>query len=79
MEGKLSETVVSPLDLCITMKVLPRIQGGGALVRQVLEGMKALVTPDADAATNTEFAQTLKRVDLMLTRLAETGFTSYWM
>jgi hypothetical protein len=41
--------------------------------------MKALVTPDADAATNTEFAQTLKRVDLMLTRLAETGFTSYWM
>jgi dynein-related subfamily AAA family protein len=73
------ETVVSPLDLCITMKVLPRIQGGGALVRQVLEGMKALVAPDADTATNAEFAQTLKRVDLMLTRLAETGFTSYWM
>jgi hypothetical protein len=73
------ETVVSPLDLCITMKVLPRIQGGGALVRQVLEGLKAWVAPDADAATNTEFPQTLKRIDLMLTRLAETGFTSYWM
>jgi AAA domain (dynein-related subfamily) len=72
-------TVVSPLDLCITMKILPRIQGGGALIRQVLEGMKALVAPDTDVATNTEFAQTLKRVDLMLTRLAETGFTSYWM
>lgn len=78
------ETVVSPLDLCITMKVLPRIQGGGALVRQVLEGLKAWVAPDAGATANAttanaEFAQTLKRVDLMLTRLAETGFTSYWM
>lgn len=73
------ETVVSPLDLCITMKILPRIQGGGALVRQVLEGMKTWVVPDADAATNTEYPQTLERVDLMLTRLAETGFTSYWM
>jgi MoxR-like ATPase len=73
------ETVVSPLDLCITMKVLPRIQGGGALVRQVLEGLRVWIAPDADAAANTEFAQTLKRVDLMLTRLAETGFTSYWM
>ena len=73
------ETVVSPLDLCITMKVLPRIQGGGALVRQVLEGMKAWAVPDPDASTNTDFPQTLKRVDLMLTRLAETGFTSYWI
>jgi hypothetical protein len=72
-------TVVSPLDLCITMKVLPRVQGGGALVRQVLQGMKAWVAPDVDAAAKTEFAQTLKRVELMLTRLAETGFTSYWM
>jgi hypothetical protein len=72
-------TVVSPLDLCFTMKVLPRVQGGGALVRQVLEGMKAWAAPDPDAAAKTAFAQTLKRVDLMLTRLAETGFTSYWM
>jgi len=71
------ETAVLPLDLCITMKVLPRIQGGGALVRQVLEGMKAWAASDPGA--NTEFPQTLKRVDLMLTRLAETGFTSYWM
>jgi hypothetical protein len=73
------ETVVSPLDLCLTMKVLPRIQGGGALVRQVLDGLKDWIAPDADAATNTKFPQTLKRVDLMLTRLAETGFTSYWI
>jgi hypothetical protein len=72
-------TVVSPLDLCITMKVLPRIQGGGALVLQVLKGLKAWIAPDTEAAANTEFPQTLKRVDLMLTRLAETGFTSYWI
>lgn len=72
-------TVVSPLDLCLTMKVLPRIQGGDALVRQVLQGLRTWAASGTGAAVSSPFARTLKRVDLMVTRLTETGFTSYWL
>lgn len=77
---------VNPLDLAIAMKVLPRIQGGGVIIRKVLEGLKAWATPTrgptADSSPEGEtigFPFCADRIELMLRRLSDAGFTSYWL
>ncbi|WP_051288670.1 AAA family ATPase [Mycobacterium sp. URHD0025] len=77
------ESVIAPLDLCLSMKVLPRLQGGGALLRDVLEDLKGWTSAKNDDESDSEgpsgFRRTRERVELMQERLAQTGFTSYWV
>ena len=77
---------VAPLDLAIAMKVLPRIQGSGGTIRKVLEELQALAAPNPAQAENqpgkgenTGFPFCAARLDLMLRRLRESGFTNYWL
>jgi len=76
---------VDPLDLAITMKVLPRVQGGGPTIRGVLTDLLDWANGGTDAAgsptaaTGTAFPMSADRISLMLDRLADTGFTSYWL
>jgi hypothetical protein len=79
--------IVDPLDLSITMKILPRIQGGGTAIRTVLDGLtRWAVGEDADdpdeqlAAEQTRaFPMCADRLALMHQRLDDNGFTSYWL
>lgn len=77
------ETVIAPLDLCLSMKLLPRLQGGGALLRDVLVDLAAWTTSNRSDVTDSEtpsgFPRTYDRVQLMQQRLDQTGFTSYWV
>jgi hypothetical protein len=71
---------VDPLDLAIAMKVLPRIQGAGTTIRKILDGLHAWASPpSSDDGTATGFPFCDERVNLMLTRLSESGFASYWL
>lgn len=77
---------VDPLDLAIAMKVLPRIQGGGATIGKVLAGLHAWAAPDTAGTTNEPgsgenvgFPFCAARLALMQTRLRESGFTNYWL
>ncbi|MFI1014169.1 McrB family protein [Streptomyces sp. NPDC020965] len=117
---------VDPLDLAIAMKVLPRVQGGGATVRGVLEGLQrwaaggsgtvggpqgaaaedgqpgstgeagpsvsteedgqpgSAAAPGAgggqqDAGQGAQYPFCADRLALMLRRLQETGFTTFWL
>lgn len=78
-----AETVLSPLDLCLSMKVLPRIQGGGLFIRDVLSDFASWTLPNQAEAGDSEspsgFGVTHERVKLMQERLDQTGFTSYWV
>ncbi|OQO90768.1 hypothetical protein B1813_14650 [Saccharomonospora piscinae] len=78
-----AETVLAPLDLCLSMKVLPRIQGGGAFIRDVLNDFASWTLPNQSEAGASEspsgFGLTHERVKLMQNRLDHTGFTSYWV
>lgn len=67
---------VDPLDLAITMKILPRIQGGGASLQGVLERLLAWANPTASGSR--VFPLCRERLTLMRDRL-RTGFTSYWL
>ena len=77
------QAIVSPLDICLSMKILPRIQGGGALVREVLDELEAWCQPAASDGNALEdpagFPRTLERIQMMKRRLDQTGFTSYWV
>lgn len=77
------ETVIAPLDLCLSMKVLPRLQGGGALLRDVLKDLEIWTatarTDSTDSESPSGFRRTHDRVRLMQQRLEQTGFTSYWV
>lgn len=77
------ETVLTPLDLCLSMKVLPRIQGGGSFIRDVLSDFASWTRPNqietGDSESPSGFGFTHERVNLMKERLDETGFTSYWI
>lgn len=77
------ETVIAPLDLCLSMKVLPRLQGGGALLRDVLQDLEGWTASSPTQASASEspsgFPRTHDRVRLMQQRLDQTGFTSYWV
>lgn len=75
---------IDPLDLALTMKVLPRLQGSAADLEDVLEQLFEWATPDrsddATAASGTAgFPLVAQRLDVMLQRLRRTGFTSYWL
>lgn len=77
---------VDPLDLAIAMKVLPRIQGSGEVVRRVLEGLNAWASPDTSGVSdepgtgeNISFPFCAERISLMMRRLRSSGFTNYWL
>lgn len=75
---------IDPLDLALTMKVLPRLQGSAADLEDVLEQLFEWATPgsthDATAgAGSAGFPLVAQRLDIMLQRLRRTGFTSYWL
>lgn len=78
------ESVINPLDLAIAMKVLPRIQGTGPTLRSTLEQLQAWADPSASAETTTgieteSFPFCADRLAMMLQRLDDTGFTSFWL
>lgn len=78
------ESVINPLDLAIAMKVLPRIQGTGPALRACLERLITWGDPQAVAETTTgieteSFPFCAARLRMMLQRLDETGFTSFWL
>lgn len=67
---------IDPLDLAISMKVLPRIQGSGATISNLLKQLAGWAQPsNGDAPA---FPVSAQRIDLMQRRLVETGFTNYW-
>lgn len=77
---------VDPMDLAIAMKILPRIQGGGTTIERVLEALKSWASPDDKRAAevpgtgeNIGFPFCADRIAMMLRRLKESGFTTYWM
>ncbi len=90
---------VDPLDLAVSMKVLPRVIGGSGAIRRVLTGLLAwalareslsdsdvddLVREWQDAGRPARLSSKAHplcaaRVCLMLERLADDGFTSYWL
>jgi hypothetical protein len=67
---------IDPLDLAISMKVLPRIQGSGPTISNLLKQLAAWAQP-ADGAASA-FPLSAERIEVMQRRLAETGFTNYW-
>lgn len=77
------ETVIAPLDLCLSMKVLPRLQGGGAILRGVLQDLESWTAPNRTGSPDSEnpsgFRKTHERIQLMQQRLDQSGFTSYWV
>lgn len=77
------ETVIVPLDLCLSMKILPRLQGGGALLRDVLKDLESWTAPSrpdgGDSESPSGFRRTQERSHLMQEKLDQTGFTSYWV
>lgn len=70
---------VDPVDLAVAMKVLPRIQGGGAVIRKVLKDLKAWASPPAGSSSTRAFPFCEARIDMMQSRLDEAGITSYWL
>jgi len=84
---------VDPLDLAISMKVLPRIQGGGQMIGDVLDGLLSWATGIQEASPEEEdssgspeptgeeypFPICVARIEMMLGRYRVTGFTSYWL
>lgn len=75
-----SAGTVDPLDIAIAMKILPRIQGSGATVRTILEELLAWAAQRDEAETShSGFPFCADRLRLMLRRLNESGFASYWL
>jgi MoxR-like ATPase len=74
---------VDPLDIALCMKVLPRVQGGGAMIRSVIEELQQWAEkssgPAAGSAPSRSFPFFTERLELMLRRLNDSGFASYWL
>jgi len=75
---------VSPFDIAVSMKILPRIQGGGGAVRKVLQGLETWARGSAGTAASPADMQAVhpfseKRIAMMSERLANSGFTSFWL
>ncbi|MEV4838623.1 AAA family ATPase [Nonomuraea sp. NPDC049486] len=79
---------VSPLDLAVAMKVLPRIQGSGATTRMVLEELSHWASPTAEqtesqpeeiSGATSQYPFSSDRLELMRRRLDEVGFTNFWL
>ena len=60
------------LDNQIMQKILPRIQGSSESVKKMLEELKKLCVSE-------KFEISAKKIDFMITRYEEDGFTSYWL
>lgn len=78
------ESVINPLDLAIAMKVLPRIQGTGPTLRTALDQLLVWADPSVSAESTTgieteSFPFCADRLQMMLQRLDDTGFTSFWL
>lgn len=67
--------VIDPLDLVLSMKVLPRIQGGGARIKEVLRELREWASPKGSV----RLPLCANRIELLESRLAADGFTSYWL
>lgn len=68
---------IGALDLAISMKVLPRIQGSGVAITKLLDQLNTWAQPGS--GDESSFPVSGQRIDLMRRRLAETGFTNYWL
>lgn len=68
---------VDPLDLAIAMKVLPRVQGGGKTVQSVLDSLIQLA--QGNNALGRPLPICLARLENMMARFRDEGFTSYWV
>jgi hypothetical protein len=80
----LDSGAVDPLDIAISMKILPRIQGGGNSIKVVLKNLYGWATACEDGSserrgTAKSFPFSAERIEMMTKRLKETGFTSYWL
>lgn len=63
------------LDEMTSMKILPRIEGDSERVKQPLETLRKLMQ---DQGWNEEKSISLKKIKEMLTKLQQSGYTSYW-
>lgn len=63
------------LDEMTSMKILPRIEGDGERVKAPLE---ALINLMQERNWNEETSISLKKIKEMLTKLQQSGYTSYW-
>lgn len=70
---------VDPLDLAVSMKILPRIQGSGAIIGAALERLGKWAAPATDGSSKRVYPYSAERIGLMLQRLNSSGFTSYWL
>lgn len=78
------ESIINPLDLAIAMKVLPRIQGTGPTLRLALVQLLAWADPASSSESTTgieteSFPFCADRLAMMIQRLDDTGFTSFWL
>ena len=71
------QSPVNPLDLAITMKILPRIQGGGRSIQRLLDQLFAW--SERAGSGEEGFHMFGDRVELMRRREQETGYASYWL
>jgi GTPase subunit of restriction endonuclease len=67
---------VDPLDLGMSMKVLPRVQGGGPSIKRALDGLRAWATGEGSIP---RYPLTLARLEAMTRRFDDEGFTSFWL
>lgn len=67
------------LDFCFMQKILPRISGGGQVVKEVLESLKALWTMQTEVGQKHPYPRSFAKVNAMSGRLDADGFTSFWI
>ena len=63
------------LDEMTSMKILPRIEGDSERVKNPLEALRKLMQ---ERNWNEETSISLKKIKEMLTKLQQSGYTSYW-
>lgn len=66
------------LDFCYMQKILPRISGG-QVVGEVLQGLKELWTEQTEESQIHPYPKSFAKVEEMLRRLRDNGFTSFWI
>lgn len=66
------------LDFCYMQKILPRISGG-QVVGEVLKGLKELWTEQTEEDQIHAYPKSFAKVEEMLGRLGDNGFTSFWI
>lgn len=68
-------TLETALDEMTSMKILPRIEGDSERVKNPLEALRKLMQ---ERNWNEETSISLKKIKEMLTKLQQSGYTSYW-